>query len=413
MLLVIVGVKKTPVNQEYLVQSASINRIFADCSSNTHIPSLICLQKQTRIVREEVFMKKSIVCIVLFLVVAGSSFLAAQESKLKLQARTKLNLVTVYPDDDSLNSGISLPGDDEFGVSWDMGTAGVYLALKGSLPDGTVKLYDYYGWMKFGELKLSAGEWSHRKVSTLGKDGSSFGGLWDLEYGALALNDEEEGFIEPVTESDNITPWKTELAADYSFGTVAVSVATGSGSADAYNIADQFGARVRATVSDNAMITATGIMTGKDLATLGLFAELSPIGGLTAVVGYSGYHDLETSENSKNAIELRAMYRMELISLVSHNNVTFGDDEMILYNMVNLAYSVSDLLRPAILVANTNTSGDAAAIIGNIVTVRPGLTLSPRKGATIDAGVRFEYFTPEEGDSMTRISVPVVFRVKL
>jgi len=86
---------------------------------------------------------------------------------------------------------------------------------------------------------------------------------------------------------------------------------------------------------------------------------------------------------------------------------------MILYNMVNLAYSVSDLLRPCIMIANTNTSGDAASIEGNVLTARPGLTLSPRKGATIDAGLRFEYFTPEEGDSMTRITVPVVFRVKL
>jgi hypothetical protein len=362
--------------------------------------------------REEVFMKKSIVCAVLFLAVTGS-LLTAQEPKLKLQARTKLNLVTVYPDDESLNTGISLPGDDEFGVSWDMDTAGAYLTLKGSLPDGTVKIYDYYGWMKFGDLKLLAGEWSHRKVSTLDKDGSSFGGLWDLEYGALALNDEEEGYIEPVTESDNITPWKTEFAVDYSFGTVMVSAATGSETGDAYNIAEQFGARVRAAISGKTAVTATAIMTGKDLVTMGLFAELSPIENLTAVVGYSGYHDLETSENSKNAVELRAAYKMDLISLVSHNNVTLGDDEMILYNMVNLAYSVSDLLRPCIMIANTNTSGDAASIEGNVLTARPGLTLSPRKGATIDAGLRFEYFTPEEGDSMTRITVPVVFRVKL
>lgn len=357
-------------------------------------------------------MKKRVIG-VLVLLSLSVSLLSAQEPKLKLQARTKMNLVTVYPDDDSLNEGLSLPGDDEFGVSLDMETAGVYLSLKGSLPDGTVKIYDYYGWMKFDALTLTAGEWSHRAVSTMDKDGSSFGGLWDLEYGALALNDEEEGFIEPVTESDNITPWKTEFAADYSFGNVIVSAATGSETKDAYNVMEQFGTRVHVPVSGKTAVTATAIMTGKDLFTAGFFAELSPIDNLDIVAGYSGYHDLETSENSKNAVELRASWRMDAVSLVSHNNMTLGDDEMILYNMVNLAYRVSDLVCPCIMIGNTNSSGDAAAISGNVITVRPGLTLSPRKGATIDAGIRYEYFSPEDGDSMTRITVPVVFRVKL
>lgn len=357
-------------------------------------------------------MKKVVACVML-VCVAASMVLVAQEPKIKLQARTKLNLVTVYPDDEDQNEGISLPGDDEFGVSFGMDYAGVYLSLKGKLPDGTVSIYDYYGWMKFGELTLTAGEWSHRKVTTLDKDGSSFGGLWDLEYGALALNADVEGYIEPVTESDNITPWKTEFAADYSFGAFSVSAATGNDTKDSYSVLQQFALRLRGSVSETTAVTVTGMMNGKDLVTAGAFVELVPFDSLSMVVGYSGYHDLEVSENSRNALELRAVYKMNELSLASHNNATLGDDVMILYNMLNLAYKVSDLMTPCIMVANTNLSGDAVGTAGNLVTVRPGVTVSPGKGATIDAGIRFEYFSPDSGDSMTRITVPVVFRVKL
>lgn len=344
---------------------------------------------------------------------AASLFLVAQEPKLKLQARTKLNLVTVYPDDEDQNEGISLAGDDEFGVSYSLDYAGVYLALKGKLPDGTVSIYDYYGWMRFGNLKLTAGEWSHRTVSTQDKAGSSFGGLWDLEYGVLELNEDEEGFIDTLAESDNITPWKVEAAADYSFGAVQVSAATGSDTRDPYNVLEQCALRVRGNVTDNTTITATGIMNGKELITAGAFVELVPVETISLVVGYSGYHDLDISENCRNAVELRGSYTKDAMSLVSHNNVTLGDDALILYNMLNFTYKVSDLMTPCIMAANTYASGDAFATEGNFITVRPGLTVSPGKGATIDAGIRFEYFAPASGDSMTRITVPVVFRVKL
>lgn len=357
-------------------------------------------------------MKKVVACVLLSCV-AASLFLVAQDPKLKLQARTKMNLVTVYPDDEDLNEGISLPGDDEFGVSYGMDYAGVYLSLKGKLPEGTVSIYDYYGWMKFGDLTLTAGEWSHRKVTTLDKDGSSFGGLWDLEYGALALDVDAEGYIEPVTESDNITPWKTEFAADYSFGSFSVNAATGNDIKDSYNVLEQFALRLRGNVSENTTVTVTGMMNGKDFVTVGAFVEFVPFDSLNMVVGYSGYHDLDVSENSRNALELRGVYKMNELSLASHNNATLGDDVMILYNMLNLAYKVSDLMTPCVMVANTHLSGDAVGTEGNLVTVRPGLTVSPGKGATIDAGVRFEYFSPDSGDNMTRISVPVVFRVKL
>lgn len=345
--------------------------------------------------------------------VAGLAF--ADESKLTIRARTKLNLATVYLDDAGENSGVSVPGDDRFGVEYKGEKAGAVILLKGKLIDGTVELYDYYGWMSFGDLKLTAGEWDHRKADIVDKDASNWGGLWDLYYGPLKVDASKEGGINFSSESDNITPWKSEFSGDYGFGNASFAFASGSNSKDPYNVMEQFGARGTYAIGETAKLTGTFVMNGKEKATVGIFANLLMVENLNAVIGYSGYHDLDVSENSLNAVELRARYAMGDLSLTTHNNVTLGDDLMILYNMANVAWKMNDTVTPCLLVANSNVTGDAAELAGtagNLLTVRPGVTLTAQKGAAIDAGVRFEMSSPEAGDSVTKITVPVIFRVK-
>lgn len=345
--------------------------------------------------------------------IAGLAF--ADESKLTIRARTKLNLATVYLDDAGTNSGVSVPGDDRFGVEYKSDKAGAVILLKGKLIDGTVELYDYYGWMSFGNLKLTAGEWDHRKADIIDKDASSWGGVWDLYYGPLKADATKEGGVVFMSESDNITPWKSEFSGDFAFGDASIAFASGSDTKDPYNAMEQFGARGTYAIGESAKLTGTFVMNGKDKATVGFFANILMIENLNAVIGYSGYHDLDVSENSLNAVELRARYAMGDISLTSHNNVTLGEDLMILYNMANVAWKANDTFTPCLLVANANVSGDAAEFAGtagNTLTVRPGVTITAQKGAAIDAGVKIEMMSPETGDSVTKISVPVVFRVK-
>ncbi len=355
--------------------------------------------------------KNAVIAGIMMVAVAAVSF--AEDPKLVVRARMKANLATVYTEGDAKDSGMSVPGDDRFGVEYKQENAGATVLLKGKLIDGTVELYDYFGWMKFGALKITGGEWDHYKADIVDKDASNFGGLWDLYYGALAFDATKEGFLKAKTESDNITPWKSEFAGDYALGDATVSFSTGNNTKDPYNVADFFGARVSYKMGDSGVGTGTFVMNGKDLATVGLFANVLTVENLNLVVGYSGYHDLKVSDNTLNAVELRARYAMDRISLTTHNNATFGKDSMILYDMVNASYKIDDRFTASFLVANTNVSGDLAANKGNYLTVRPGLTVTAQKGASIDGGVRAEMAKPDVGQSFTRISVPVIFRVKL
>ena len=367
-------------------------------------------------------MKKIISAFALAAMAATVAF--AADPKISVQARVKANLVTSYVDgDDDLykDSGVTLPGDDTFGAEYKDETAGAKISLQGTLASvysngsdkGPVTLYDYYGWMKFGSLTVTAGEWEHRYISRVNADLSSFGGICDLYYGPLVFNATKEGFVETKYETDNITPWKTEFALDYALGDAIISASTGNNSASAYNAAEFYGARVGYKIGDTANLDAAFSMRGKDKMAVGLFAEILAIENLSVVAGYSGYLDNDVTENSINAVELRARYAMDKLSFTSHNNLSFGDESMILFDMLNVAYKLNDVVTPAIMVANTYVAGDNASIVeSDIITVRPGLTLSPRKGATIDAGGKLEYFTPKSGDGFTRVSIPVVFRVK-
>ena len=372
--------------------------------------------------QEDFFMKKIISAFALAAMVATAAF--AADPKVSVQARVKANLVTSYVDgDDDLykDSGVALPGDDTFGAKYTDETAGAEILLKGTLASvysngsekGPVTIDDYYGWMKFGALKVTAGEWEHRYISRVKDDLSSFGGICDLYYGPLAFNATKEGFFETKYETDNITPWKTEFALDYSIGDAVISASTGNDSASAYNAAEFYGARVGYKIGKTANFDGTFSMRGKDKMAVGLFAEILAIENLSVVAGYSGYLDNDVTENSINAAEIRARYVMDKLSFTSHNNFSFGDESMILFDMLNVAYKLNEVVTPAIMVANTYVSGDNTSIVEcDVITVRPGLTLSPRKGATIDAGGKLEYFTPKSGDGFTRVSVPVVFRVK-
>ncbi len=367
---------------------------------------------------------KKIICALAVAALVSAAF--AADPKVSLQARVSGNLVTHYLDgDDSLkDSGVALPGKDIFGIEYKDDKAGAYVAVQGQLAknysvdkasDSPLSLYDYYGWMSFGALKVTAGEWENRYSSRVNADLSSFGGICDLYYGPMKADATKEGFVSTVYESDNITPWATEFALDYSFAGGVVSAATGSDSTSAYNATETFGARFGYKVPDSVNLNATFAMRGKDQAVIGAFADILMVEKLSLVAGYSGYRDFDVSENSLNALELRARYVVtDAISVTSHNNATFGDKTLALFDMVNLAYKINDVATPSLMVANTNFSGDNLddAVKGDMITVRPGVTLSPRKGATIDAGCKLERWMPDAGDGFTRVSVPVVFRVK-
>ena len=263
--------------------------------------------------------------------------------------------------------------------------------------------------MSFGALKVTAGEWENRYSSRVNADLSSFGGICDLYYGPMKADATKEGFVSTVYESDNITPWATEFALDYSFAGWRRERRYGQRLDLGLQRDRNLRCPIRLQGSDSVNLNATFAMRGKDQAVIGAFADILMVEKLSLVAGYSGYRDFDVSENSLNALELRARYVVtDAISVTSHNNATFGDKTLALFDMVNLAYKINDVATPSLMVANTNFSGDNLddAVKGDMITVRPGVTLSPRKGATIDAGCKLERWMPDAGDGFTRVSVP-------
>jgi hypothetical protein len=371
-------------------------------------------------------MMKRIVHASALLLLVGTLVFAA-DPKFNLNARVSSNLFTYDITNGNMTKKLGI-GDvsstDTVAISYSDKNAGAYLSLKVSdlitSSGGTTVTDDYYGWMKFGDLKLTAGEWDHRYASRVTTDASSFGGLWDLKYGVLTYSATSEGRISIAAnrESDNITPWEIEAAADYVFQDLTVSLSTGNLSASNaykdYNVTEFFGARAAYKVKDVVDANVSFVMNSKNKLQIGAFGNLLMVKGLTLVAGYSGYQDLDNSANSLNAGELRARYAIDALAITTHNNVTIGDKRLIIYDMVSLSYKINDLITPSLMVANTNFSGDNTAVAqrGNVLVVKPGVTLTAQKGATIDAALRFTITNPETGSSSTIMDMPVVFRVK-
>ncbi|MEM5948443.1 hypothetical protein WKV44_07785 [Spirochaetia bacterium 38H-sp] len=370
-------------------------------------------------------MAKKIACIgILVLLVATLGFSA--DLKVKLQARASSELFKNVDGEPTEMMGLGdISRTDSLTFEFKDENAGAYAQLYlYSLTDSKTTapyIYDYYGWMKFGDLKLTAGNWDNRYANRVTKDGSNFGQLWDLKYGPIKYSSGKEAGVNLDTESDHLNPWYITTVADYSISDFTLSLSTGNGTtADSngydytdYDIRDYFG--VRAAYNKDGLIktNTTFIMNGENNARLGVFVEPLMVDNLTLVVGYSGKLDLAAdSTDSLSAIELRARYAIDKLAITSHNNVTIGDRDLRIYNMVNVAYEINDMIKPCLLIANGNFSGDNASTKTNVTTIKPGVTFTAQSNATIDVALRVDIETPDGGESTTTISMPVVFRVK-
>lgn len=349
-------------------------------------------------------------CITIMLMASVAALASAQDPKVSLNAKTSATLATVDFDDSSNNTGVQLAGDDTFGAEFKGDKAGAYIAITGNLADQTLKIYDYYGWMKFGALKLTAGEYDNRGANRVKNEESSWK-VWEkFKYGAL-----RNGAI--VKESDNVALWSdAEAVAEASLGSASFALSTGTNDTAAdYKVFEQFAARVSYAVPDSLKLTAAFSQYQKDRATAGVFAEILSVKDLNLVAGYSGAYDWATAANNVNAAELRARYSLEGLAVTTHNNLSVGKDTITAYDMLNVAYRVTDSTTILLYANNVNVSGDAAKTAGkagNTLTVRPGVTLLAQKGATIDAGVEFSFAKPDGSSMVSTMSIPVVFRVK-
>jgi len=355
--------------------------------------------------------KKTTILLAAFALIGGIA-VAQDAPKLILDARLSANLVTADLADTSTASGIALGGQDNIGAELKTEKFGAAFLLVGSLANpGSVAIDDYYGWMKFDALKLTFGETDLRCADRAKKDESSWGTFEPFKYGALRNG-------KTVKESDNIALWKgAEAAAELSLGDFQIALGTGTDTVapvskgaitdaktNAYDVRNAFAARVAYTVPETVKFNATVVKYGESNLSVGAFANLLLVKGLSAVVGYSGAIDLKTSANSVHAVEFRARYAADGLAITTHNNFSFADGTNTLYDMVNVAYKINDTFTPNLFAMNLNYGTT------NVFMVRPCVTVFAAKGATIDVGPEFT-MTNVGSVSHTVVTMPVVLRV--
>ncbi len=344
------------------------------------------------------------------LMVTAICVVLAEGKKIDFTAITGGSLSTFDFEESGNDKGYTTGGLDKFTLEYSDGSAGAKIQMKAYLPDYALTMDEYYGWMSFGSVKFTAGEFDSRYSNRVKNEESAWG-VWEkFKYGALKNGSQ-------VKESENVALWgRGDMVAEIKFGNVSFAVGTGTNSVDdTFSVAESLAARGAFAIGETAKVSATFSRYAEDFATAGLFCEVLSIENLNLVVGYSGAFDLEESDNTVHAGELRARYAFGKYALTSHNNVSIGTDTMTVYNMANVAMKVDDRITALLYANNINVSGSAAedaGADGNRLTVRPGVTLTAQKGVTLDAGL--EFCVADVGGTKTNaMSVPVVVRVKL
>jgi hypothetical protein len=405
---------------------------------------------------EEIFVKK-IFSVILVLAVAGSAILSAQ-AKVNLNVRLHSLLLTGGLNDASKASNAGFDhngGNDNFTVAISGEKAGVQATLKPDMNGLALRNQgELYAWMKFGDFRILGGIIDgYRYANRVTTDASSWERFEMIKYGVLTPFGSIAGAnpnagISNIVETDTltneaITSNSTGYYIDYtgvenlkvSLGTAAPA---GKGNAP-YNILDNIGATVGYKVSDigNFNVTAkrratrTGGDRGdlnNDIFLIGAFANITMVKDLNLVVGYSGLYDIMDYdvdlpyENTAHAVELRAYYKLGNFGFTTHNNFTFGDEYLALSNMFNITYKLNEYFMPSLWLYNVNSSGDRygdnSASVGNWFRVRPGITITAMRNATIDLGVQFDIVTPDslsdaDDTSLIRVMVPMTFRVRM
>lgn len=159
------------------------------------------------------------------------------------------------------------------------------------------------------------------------------------------------------------------------------------------------------------------------------FVSPKMIDNLAATVGFTFAKNTERNDRTFYAIDARARYAINALSLnllmnySSADSDDFADDPIgVLDTVLNATYKINDTVKAfaeAEFVLNTNS--DAKDAVGHQLAAQAGTILTAGKGCTVEAAVRGTLLGLGYDDKTTggkdfwgtSISIPVVMRVKL
>jgi len=329
----------------------------------------------------------------------------------------------------------------------------------------------YYGWMNWGALKFTGGNFDQRFIDK-------------MTIGATSLNlTDDEGLKMGVwggmkyagtssvtvigTDSNNLPTIngsrKTALVGEYSLkdlpgdltlkaGVIDRNYKKDTHETDSAKYTDAgYGFEADYAKKDVFGLSATLKFPEADQTVLGVFGRLDAVKNLTAVVGFtyakdsydsSDYtHASTANKHTEMAFDARAKYNInEKMAAVGHFNYSMvkpdnsdqmdskSDAQTGMYIVGDVSYVINDLMTAELSAGYYATDlddNDKNNMGENYIVVEPSIMFTAGKGAFISTGLRYQQAvntgdcdkfataTAASGVTKTDIAIPMVFRVQL
>ncbi|AEE15919.1 hypothetical protein [Treponema brennaborense] len=363
-------------------------------------------------------MKKIIGTLAMAALVMG----AASAQTIKLNYRTQANIVTVdkAKDADAAVSFFDLEkygsAKDSFSFELSGDKAGAYVELEPSL--SAIGLAKYYGWLSFGNLKFTAGNFDSRYMNRVSNFGGNYNGVVG-EY--VKLGGLKKASI--IVDADNfgtINGSKLHtMAADYTFAVgesdkLLVKAAVHEKDIKINDTTNWVAASLGLGYSMKSFGTAEVIFrnTAKDTYVFGAYLRPNAlVKNLDAVAGFTLGMGKDSADKSvtEMGIDARAQYKInDVFSVATNMNFTqYQNEKWGMWIAGNATYKMNDVVTGKLTGSYIDESKNAGTKTVNGLL---GGEFTATKNASISTGVEVRYDLDTEG---MKLYVPCILRVKL
>ncbi len=370
-------------------------------------------------------MKKIVSVLLVTALVCGSLF-----AQVKLNYRTQASIVTYGKDKDvdGTLSFFNLHGDDAYdknakdtlAISLD-GEAGGVAAEFDVMVVGTKSITPtkYYGWLNFGNLKFTAGNFDSRYTGRV-QYGADYNGvvgeyvkLGGLKQASMILDADNFGALNgTVTHS---------MIADYTFSIgesdkLLVKAAVHEKDIKLNDTTNWVASSLGLAYSMSSVGTFEGIFrnTANDTYVFGAYIRPNKlVSGLDAVAGFTMGMGKDAADKSvtEMGIDVRAIYKLDALTLGTNMNFTkYTNDKWGTWVGGTAAYALNDTVTAKLVGSYIDESESGTGKGTKTVNGLLGAEFTAMKNAKISTGVEVRYDLDKES---TKVYVPCILRVKL
>lgn len=378
-------------------------------------------------------MKKIVSVLLVTALVWGSLF-----AQVKLNYRTQANIVTYEKDKDKDKdkdgtlSFFNLHGDDAYAkdakdtlaISLD-GEAGGVAAEFDVMVVGTKSITPskYYGWLNFGNLKFTAGNFDSRYTGRV-QYGADYNGVVG-EYVKLGGLKEATMMIVDADNFGALNGTGTHsMIADYTFSIgesdkLLVKAAVHEKDIKLNDTTKWVASSLGLAYSMSSVGTFEGIFrnTAKDTYVFGAYIRPNKlVSGLDAVAGFTMGMGKDAADKSvtEMGIDVRAIYKLDALTLGTNMNFTkYTNDKWGTWVGGIAAYALNDTVTAKLVgsyIDESNNGGTGDDKGTKTVNGLLGAEFTAMKNAKISTGVEVRYDLDTES---TKVYVPCILRVKL